>query len=151
MKVENAVYPKGEQLTNAVAKGTHEPIVMINLLKFKDKAGYEDGRTDDVTGRTAYSRYSAEMREYVEAHGGRMLFIGEVRSLVIGQVEDMWDAVALVEYPSSDAFVKIATSPEVAKFGIHREAGLAGQLLIQTIQGSGIAGVPEPLERTAGE
>jgi uncharacterized protein (DUF1330 family) len=138
MKVENAVYPKGEQLTEAVAKGVNKPIVMLNLLKFKDKAEYKDGRATSADGRAAYARYGEEMKKFVEAHGGRMLFVGDVKSLVIGQVEDLWDVVALVEYPSSEAFVKIAMSPDVAKFGVHREAGLAGQLLIQTLQGTGI-------------
>jgi uncharacterized protein (DUF1330 family) len=134
MNVENAVYPKGEQLTEAVAKGVNTPIVMLNLLKFKDKAVYKDGRHDSATGREAYDRYGADMLKFVKDHGGRVLFVGQVKSLVIGDVEDMWDAVALVEYPSSEAFVKIAMSPEVAKFGVHREAGLAGQLLIQCLQ-----------------
>lgn len=135
MNVENAVYPKGEQLTEAVAKGVNGPIVMVNLLKFKDKASYKDGRADGATGREAYDRYGADMLEFVKEHGGRVLFLGQVKSLVIGNVEEMWDAVALVEYPSSEAFVKIAMSPEVAKFGVHREAGLAGQLLMQCLQG----------------
>ena len=135
MKVENAVYPKGEQLTETVAKGVNAPIVMLNLLKFKAKAAYKDGRADTASGREAYNRYGAEMVQFVTAHGGRVLFMGEVKSLVIGNVEEMWDAVALVEYPSSEAFVKIAMSSEVAKFGVHREAGLAGQLLIQCLQG----------------
>jgi uncharacterized protein (DUF1330 family) len=135
MKVQNAVYPKGEQLSDAVAKGANQPIVMVNLLKFKDKAAYKDGRADASDGRTAYNRYGADMLQFVQAHGGRVLFMGEVKSLVIGDVEEMWDAVALVEYPSSEAFVKIAMSPDVAKFGVHREAGLAGQLLIQCVQG----------------
>lgn len=134
MQVTNAVYPKGEQLGEAVANGVNKPIVMVNLLKFKDKALYKDGRAGAGDGRTAYNRYGDEMRAFVESHGGRILFIGEVKSLVIGNVEEMWDAVALVEYPSSEAFVRIAMSPEVAKFGIHREAGLEGQLLIQTLQ-----------------
>ena len=138
MKVENAVYPKGEQLTEAVAKGVNQPIVMVNLLKFRDKAVYKDGRADGGTGREAYMRYGDRMRPFVEAHGGKMLFVGEVKSLVIGEVGEMWDAVALMEYPSSQAFVKIAMAPEVAEFGVHREAGLAGQLLIQTVQGKGL-------------
>ena len=134
MKVENAVYPKGEQLTEAVAKGSNKPIVMLNLLKFKDRAQYKDGRTDAGTGREAYNRYGDDMVQFVKAAGGRVLFVGDAKSLVIGNVEEMWDVVALVEYPSSEAFVKIAMSPEVAKFGIHREAGLAGQLLVQCVQ-----------------
>jgi uncharacterized protein (DUF1330 family) len=133
MNVENAVYPKGEQLGEAMAKGSSGPIVMVNLLRFKDKASYKDGRADTATGREAYDRYAQEMLPFVAAHGGRVLFVGPVKSLVIGNVDEMWDAVALVEYPSSEAFVKIAMSPDVAKFGVHREAGLAGQLLIQTV------------------
>jgi len=49
---------------------------------------------------------------------------------VIGAVDEMWDVVALMEYPSAKAFIEIATAPEVAEFGVHREAGLAGQILI---------------------
>jgi len=134
MKVENAVYPRGEQLSEAVAKGVNTPIVMLNLLKFKDKSAYKDGRADDASGREAYTRYGAEMLKFVTDNGGRILFSGDIKSLVIGEVGEMWDMVALVEYPSSDAFVKIAMSPDVAKIGVHREAGLAGQLLIQCVQ-----------------
>ncbi|HEY6420939.1 MAG TPA: hypothetical protein VIX59_18230 [Candidatus Binataceae bacterium] len=36
----------------------------------------------------------------------------------------------LVEYSSPAAFVKIATSPEVAEVGLYRAADLGGQLLI---------------------
>jgi hypothetical protein len=38
----------------------------------------------------------------------------------------------MAEYPSRAAFHRIATSAEVQAIGIHREAGLAGQLLIPT-------------------
>ncbi len=72
--------------------------------------------------------------QFVTENGGKVLFMGDIKSMVIGQVDEMWDAVALVEYPSSEAFVKIAMSPHVAKIGVHREAGLAGQLLIQVAQ-----------------
>jgi uncharacterized protein (DUF1330 family) len=137
MKVENAVYPKGEQLTEAIAKGSNGPIVMVNLLKFKEKAVYKDGRDDNVSGREAYDRYAKEMVPFVQKHGGRIIFSGAAKSLVIGNVEEVWDVVALMEYPSSEIFTKIAMAPEVAKFGVHREAGLAGQLLIQCVAGAG--------------
>ena len=37
-----------------------------------------------------------------------------------------------MEYPSRAAFQRIATLPEVQAIGVHREAGLEGQLLIMT-------------------
>jgi len=130
MNVENAIYPQGTQLQPLMAdKGG--PIVMVNLLKFRAKAQYKDGRATSLTGREAYNLYAEKMVPFVAAKGGRIIFSSDVKSLVIGAVEDMWDVVALMEYPSSAAFAEIAMSPEVAGFGVHREAGLAGQLLIR--------------------
>lgn len=136
MNVENAVYPKREQLEALVANAGDGPIVMLNLLKFRDKAVYKDGRASDLSGRDAYMKYGEQMAPFVIARGGKMHFSAAVGTLVIGEVGEMWDAAALMEYPSAKAFVEIATSPEVAGFGVHREAGLEGQLLIQCRKGA---------------
>ncbi len=133
MKVANQVYPAFEQLTPLAQDPTPGPIAMVNLLKFRDRAPYADGRSGDLSGREAYMRYAAAMRPLVEAAGGRLLFSGDVKGLVIGEVEELWDAVAIVEYPSRAGFYRLATSPEVQAIGVHREAGLAGQLLILNI------------------
>jgi uncharacterized protein (DUF1330 family) len=55
-----------------------------------------------------------------------------VDHLVIGEVEELWDAVAIVEYPSKATFQQLVMSPEVQAIEVHREAGFAGQLLILT-------------------
>ena len=133
MKIVNHVYPTFDQLMPLARDATPGPIAMVNLLKFHDKARYQDGRPDDISGREAYMRYVAEMGPIVEAAGGRFLFSGDVQQLVIGEAEELWDAVGIAEYPSRAAFQRIATSPEVQAIGIHREAGLAGQLLILTV------------------
>jgi uncharacterized protein (DUF1330 family) len=137
MKVTNQVYPTVEQLI-PLAQESAGPIAMVNLLKFRDKAAYADGRTEDISGREAYMRYVAEMRPIVEGAGGRFLFSGEVKNVVIGEVEEPWDAVGIAEYPSGAEFYRIATSPEVQAIGVHREAGLAGQLLILTVAQEGM-------------
>ena len=133
MNVVNAVYPDSNQLASLLDGAPAGPIVMVNLLKFHDRAQYPDGRAESVSGREAYMRYVAEMRPIVEGAGGKFLFSCDVRSVVIGRVDEAWDVVALVEYPSAAEFRRIATSPQVQKIGIHREAGLAGQLLILTL------------------
>lgn len=134
MKVENAVLPKQEQLVGLLTAGGEGPITMLNLLKFKKEATYNDPAEPSLSGREAYARYGEVMRGIVEGAGGRMLFLADVDALVIGKVDELWDAAAIVEYPSRAAFVQIATSPEVQVIGMHREAGLAGQLLIQCTQ-----------------
>ncbi|MGA7871952.1 MAG: DUF1330 domain-containing protein [Candidatus Binatus sp.] len=128
MKVENAVYPAAEQIEALRNDPSPKPIVMLNLLKFRAKAKYADGRKSELTGAQAYGIYAEGMQKIVERGGGKFLFAGDVKYLTLG--ESLWDIAALVQYPSAAAFVKIATSPEVAEVGVHRAAGLEGQLLI---------------------
>lgn len=134
MNVENHVYPTQDRIAALMGNPSGDAIVMLNLLKFKDKAVYADGRATTLTGREAYMLYGVPMQKFVECHGGRFLFSGMIDQLVIGEVGEMWDVVALMEYPSAAAFAKIATSPQVAEIGVHRAAGLEGQLLIRVTQ-----------------
>jgi uncharacterized protein (DUF1330 family) len=133
MNVENAVKPREEQARDLFLAPEDGPFVMVNLLKFKDVADYPDG--EQVSGLEAYLRYGQRMSGLVEAVGGRMIYSGRVVSLMIGEVEDLWDAVGLVEYPSRAAFLEITRSPEFHEIEAHRTAGLAGQLNIETKSG----------------
>jgi uncharacterized protein (DUF1330 family) len=124
-----ALYPEKEQIERLLAGPADRPVVMLNLLRFKERASAPD---EGASGREAYQRYAAEMRRLVEGRGGRFLWSGEVDSQVIGTGADGFQVAALVEYPSRKAFVEIATSPEVAAIGAHRAAGLEGQWLLAT-------------------
>ncbi len=134
MNVEDALYPTRERIVELMGDTSAEPIVMLNLLRFRAKAEYPDGRKSELTGRQAYNIYGEAMRKVVEREGGRFIFAADIKSLVIGVVDELWDIAALVEYPSSSAFARIASSPEVAEIGVHRAAGLQGQLLIRVAQ-----------------
>ena len=134
MDVENAVYPTRSSVEALMADASGGPVVMLNLLKFRAKAVYPDGRPSDLSGRQAYDLYGAAMQKVIEENGGSVLLGGDIASLVIGDVEDLWDTCVLVEYPSAAAFAAIVTSAEVAEIGVHRAAGLEGQLLIRVTQ-----------------
>ena len=129
MKVENEVQPKPESVRDFLA-GADAPVVMVNLLRYRDQAEYEDGRESTLSGAEAYGLYAVRMKGLVERAGGRFLYTGHVESLFLGQVEDLWDAVGLVEYPSPKTLVTIVSSPEFHEIEQHRVAGLAGQLNI---------------------
>jgi uncharacterized protein (DUF1330 family) len=132
MKVENAVYPTADGIQALARDTSSAKIAMLNLLKFREKAVYKDGRADDISGREAYQRYSIAMTKIVEREGGRILFAGKIAGVVIGEIEGVWDVAAIMEYPSRAAFQRIVTLPEVNEISVHREAGLEGQLLIMT-------------------
>ena len=130
MKVENQVAPGPEQIQAFVA--SEGPVLMVNLLKFREKAAYADGRDPDLSGAEAYARYAAEMRKLVEASGGRFVFGAKVEGLLLGEVESLWDVVGIVEYPSARTLIEIASTPEFQAIEVHRVAGLEGQLNLTT-------------------
>ena len=53
MEVRNAVTPTAEQIEGFLAPDAAGPIYMVNLLKFKTHAEYEDGRESSLSGREA--------------------------------------------------------------------------------------------------
>ena len=132
MKVENAVTPNKEQLAGFLEGDTETPIKMVNLLKFKDKAEYEDGRETSLSGKEAYKIYADEVLGHLERVGGKSIFFGEVQRLMLGEVEELWDWVAIAEYPSRKAMLEMIMNSEYQKSEEHRSAGLAGQLNIET-------------------
>jgi uncharacterized protein (DUF1330 family) len=133
MQVENRVHPDSEQIAALQQAGPDGPIVMVNLLKFRETARYADGREPEISGREAYLRYGREVEKLLRSFGGRVLFVGDVTFLTLGRVESLWDEVALAEYPSRTAMVQMALSPEFQAIAHHREAGLEGQLNIETV------------------
>ena len=122
-----AIYPTPEQITTLLAGPADQPVVMLNLLRFKPRA---DGPDADVSGEEAYRRYARDMRDVVESQGGRFIWIGRADSVVIGDAAAEFDMVGLVEYPSRQKFVEIAMSDRVREIGVHRTAGLESQWLI---------------------
>ena len=132
MKVVNKVYPNKEQIKGFMEPVSEGPICMVNLLKFKDKAAYEDGRDTDLSGREAYALYEEGVKKLLQEIGGGIGFEGDVARLALGEVEELWDVVALAVWPSRGAMFEVMQSPEMQAISVHRSAGLAGQINIET-------------------
>ena len=132
MYVTNAVIADQGRAEAFFAEPDTGPFVMVNLLKFKPRAEYADGSEPDLSGAEAYARYGAAVQKLIAKAGGRIVYGGAVTGLMLGDVEELWDSVGLVEYPSLAAFEAMLTSPEYRAIEHHRKAGLAGQLNIRT-------------------
>ena len=132
MKVENKVMPSEEQMAEFLEPGNDEPIYMVNLLKFKEKAEYPDKRTTDLSGKEAYAFYAEEVHGHLAKVGGKSIFGAEVERLMLGEVEELWDMVAIATYPNRKAMLDMISDPDYIKSAQHRVAGLAGQLNIET-------------------
>ena len=121
------IRPNKEQFIELMNAPDEGPVVMLNLLKFKPRGGSQE-----------YGKYGESVSKMVEARGGKMLWMGKVDQTLIGPVEEDWDAVALVQYPSRKAFVEMTTSAEYDEAHEHREGGLERTLLLACTPREGV-------------
>lgn len=105
------------------------PIQMLNLVRFRDKAAYPDGR--EATGAEAYAAYGRESGPIFRGLGGRIIWSGDFRLILIGPGQERWDACFIAEYPSADAFVSMVKNPDYQKAVIHRQAAVEDSRLIR--------------------
>ena len=84
------------------------PVVMVNLMRFRDRSLDGDG-----CGWDAYLRYSALTVPMIKARGGTLLWTGDAKAVALGpQDGQQWDYLALVYYPSVAAFIDMMTSAD---------------------------------------
>ncbi|MBW3695195.1 DUF1330 domain-containing protein [Vibrio sp. T187] len=132
MEVINHLYPSAEQMEILHTDNDDRPLQLVNLFKFKEKAEYSDGRVSTLSGKEAYNLYGQPMLEVLEKYGAEVVFFSEMTGLIIGEVDELWDSMAIVQYPSRQALLDMTSSEEFKTLSVHREAGLAGQLNIET-------------------
>jgi len=126
---EATIQPTKEQFERLAASGDNGPVIMLNLLRFKEHASGIDA-ADGITGAAAYARYAAGVARLLERVGARVLFTIVPQESVIGPDPAEWDLVAAVEYPSRHAFLEMTSDPDYLEIQVHRQSGLADSRLI---------------------
>lgn len=119
------IMPNIEQFQELAAASDTGPVVMINLLKFRN-----GDTADEDAGALEYRRYGDVALEMIARQGGRLLWAGTGDQVLIGDPEQDWDAVLLVEYPSRAAFIEMVSSPEYLEAHAHRERALERTVVI---------------------
>lgn len=139
--------PTREQFKAIFDLPTDRPVMMLNLLKFRDRAGYADDDPeagDTVTGAEAYKRYSREAGPVFARVGGSQEWIGRPELMLIGPETEAWDLAFVARYPSAQAFVDMVKDPDYQKAVRHRNAAVADSRLIRcTEEKRGSTFIPE--------
>ena len=122
----------GVDLLNVRGLGELEhqgPIVMVNLMRFRERSLDGDG-----SGWDAYLRYSALTVPMIKARGGTLLRTGDAKTVALGaQDGNQWDYLALVYYPDVAAFIDMMTSADYeTRCDPHRTNGCAEHVIIAT-------------------
>jgi uncharacterized protein (DUF1330 family) len=117
------------------------PIHMLNLVRFRDRAAYPDGRA--ATGAEAYAAYGRESHPVFSRLGGRIVWRGNFELMLIGPGEERWDECFIAEYPSVAAFVEMIRDPLYREAVKHRQAAVLESRLVRmapAAAGSGFGG-----------
>ena len=135
---ESYIDPTQEAGAALMARNIQGPIVMLNLLKFRDVADYSTVQhlapDKPISGKVAYDLYIAHTMPYLTESGGEVIFSGEGGAYVIGPAEEDWDLVLLVRHKSLQVFMQFASNEGYLKGAGHRTAALADSRLLPIIQ-----------------
>ena len=98
------------------------PIWMVNLMKYREKADYADGRAADISGKEADDLYAP--LGPLKAIGAKPVFLADVDTQFLND-SPKWDRVGIVKYPSRRAFLEMQNRPDFKELHHHKEAGMA--------------------------
>jgi uncharacterized protein (DUF1330 family) len=133
MAIDRSIDPTADQVRALRDHGRGGPVVMLNLLKFREMAAYDDGEA--ISGAEAYARYQHAFTVTVGAISqAEVLFDGPVEQVFIGMAgtpETDWDKALIVRYPTRGHFLAMMADPGYKQALRHRYAGLARTVLLQ--------------------
>ena len=115
-----AINPTGPALKSFLQKAPDEPVVMLNLLRFREG------------GRESYQKYLAHFGEYAREVGAEVVHYGEGHDALVAEDGQAWDALLLGSYPTRRAFSDMVRNPRYRE-GTHlRDEALVEAVLQPT-------------------
>lgn len=111
------------------------PVMMLNLLRFRAEALYDDGRV--ATGAEAYAAYGRESAPVFRRVGGKIVWRGIPELMLIGPAGKEWDLAFVARYPSAGAFLEMVTDPDYRNAVKHRQAGVLDSRLVRMAEVDG--------------
>ena len=111
-----------------------EPIHMLNLLLYRDKAEYPEGHEHagkGWSGRRAYEEYGKTSGPIFAGVGGSIVWRGAFQTMVTGPDIREWHDGFVAQYPNSAAFFEMIKNPDYQKAVVNRTAALVDSRLIR--------------------
>jgi uncharacterized protein (DUF1330 family) len=130
-----SVDPTGSDLKHFLAEDPGGPVVMLNLLRFKEG------------GRAGYEEYARKIQPFLDDLGAEVVYVGDASTALVAPSSHQWDTILLVRYPSRQTFSSMVADPNYQEITGLRTESLEDAVLQATIPWAGSR--PES-ERAAG-
>ena len=137
----NHLNPTREQFDAFKALPRDTPILMLNLIRLKETAVYDDGET--CSGAEAYRRYGEYSGPIFRDLGGEIIWRGHQECMLTGPTDKHWDIAFVARYPHAGAFLAMVTNPDYQAIVHHRTVAVEDSRLIRFGEdplGDGFAG-----------
>lgn len=143
---ENYIDPTDEAAMALFSSGRAGPVLMLNLLRFREVADYSANPELDpgepISGKAAYQRYINHTLPFLEATGGQIVLIGDSDAFFVGPESERWDLTMIARQNSLQDFLSFATNAEYLAGVGHRTAAVSDSRLLPfwPVQGNNILG-----------
>lgn len=117
-----------------------EPIHMLNLLQYRDRAKYRAGHDHAEkgwSGRRAYEEYGKTSGPIFRRVGGSILWRGTYQTVVTGPDAMRWHDGFIASYPSAAAFFEMIKDADYQAALVNRTAALSDSRLVRFKPGEG--------------
>jgi len=121
-------------------RGLEGPVMMLNLLRFRDTADYREfpdlAPPQPISGSEAYDRYVRHTLPFLEASGGSVELFGAGGHNFVGPADERWDLVMLIRQRSLNDFLAFASNEDYLAGIGHRTAALEDSRLLPVVERS---------------
>lgn len=117
-------------LSDAAERLGGNPVVMINLLRFRESPHYPGGFVDmKETSRAAYYEgYAGVFQEIASKLGiiSERLYVGSRAMTLVSTEDEQWDDIVMIRYDSFSDLLSIIRHPDyLLRAEPHRQAAIA--------------------------
>jgi hypothetical protein len=110
------------------------PMWALNLMKYRERAAYADGRSSDLSGLEADDAYAPH--EHLAAVGSRIVLVAPVVHQLVGD-QWIWDRIGIAQYRDRMALIEMNSSGDFQKDEAHKEAGMDFTIVMATFPTAG--------------
>ena len=126
--------PTEESGRGLISRCIEDPLVMLNLLRFREFADYTESPElapiQPISGEKAYGRYLAHAEPLLREAGGKVLFFGRGGPYLIGPPSARWDLMMVVQYQGTQSFLSFTKNKAYLSGVGHRTAALEDSRLL---------------------
>lgn len=105
------------------------PMWALNLMKYRERAEYADGRESSISGMEADDVYAPH--EHLRKVDSRLIMMAPVLHQLVGD-DQLWDRIAIAQYRDRMAMIEMSSNADFRKDEDHKEAGMDFTIVMAT-------------------